>query len=107
MPGGLYSLFYVTLGPDSENALCPGVERGLPLKAFHPSADQPDAASFVAGADGSASFHARVNGALLDAQQLFYEVIWHAYGQSYGDLPNAGESLTQGPNCPTRFIRSS
>jgi len=26
---GVYSLFYITLGPDSENPLCPGVERAL------------------------------------------------------------------------------
>jgi len=103
VPGGLYSLFYLTLGPDSENPLCPGVERSLPLTAFHPSDAQPDAASFYADAAGAASFHARVPGALLEAQQLAYTVIYHFNGQSYGDLPNAGEFLTQGENCRSSF----
>jgi hypothetical protein len=107
VPGGLYSLFYITLGPDSENPLCPGVERSLPLTAFHPSSGQPDAASFYADATGAASFHGRVPGALLDAQQLIYTVVYHAYGQSYGSLPNAGESLTRGANCRSSFGEDS
>ena len=36
VPGGLYSVFWGTLGPDSGNPLCPGVERTLPLPAFPP-----------------------------------------------------------------------
>jgi hypothetical protein len=107
VPGGLYSLFYITLGPDSENPLCPGVERSLPLTAFHPSIDQPDPASFYADATGAASFHGRVPGALLDAQQLIYTVVYHAFGQSYGSLPNAGESLTQDSGCRSSFGEDS
>jgi hypothetical protein len=103
VPGGLYSLFYLTLGPDSENPLCPGVERSLPLTAFHPGEAQPDAASFYADPEGGASFRARVPGALLDAQQLIYTVVYHFNGQSYGELPNAGEFLTQGENCRSSF----
>lgn len=103
VPGGLYSLFYLTLGPDSENPLCPGVERSLPLTAFHPSDAQPDAASFYADDRGAATFHARVPGALLAARQLAYTVVYHFDGRSYGDLPNAGEFQTQGANCRSSF----
>lgn len=103
VPGGLYSLFYITIGPDSENPLCPGVERSLPLTAYRPSSTQPDAASFYASATGTASFHARVPGALLNAQQLIYSVIYHAFGGPYGSLPNALEFQTQGPNCRSSF----
>lgn len=107
VPGGLYSLFYITLGPDSENPLCPGVERSLPLTAYRPSRTQPDAASFYASATGTASFHARVAGALLDAQQLIYSVIYHAFGGPYGSLPNALEFQTQGPDCRSSFGHDS
>lgn len=103
VPGGLYSLFYITLGPDSENPLGPGVERSLPLTAYRPSSTQPDASSFCAGATGAAAFHARVPGALLNAQQLIYSVIYHAFGGPYGSLPNALEFQTQGPNCRSSF----
>ena len=99
---GVYSLFYVTVGPDSENPLCPGVERGLPLTSQ--DKDQtPDSSSFVADASGRAEFRGRVDGQLLDATQLAYFVIYHADGQTYGSLPNRGEYLTQGPNCRTSF----
>ena len=65
VPGGVYSVFYGTLGPDSEHPLCPGVERLLPLDAFKPDADAPDANSIVADATGGAEFHGRVDGDLL------------------------------------------
>jgi hypothetical protein len=103
VPNGVYSLFYFTLGPDSENPLCPGVERGLPLWAFHADASQPDAASFSADSSGAADFHARVDGALLDAQVLGYYVIYHWFGGTYGSLPNRGEFVTQGPDCRSSF----
>ncbi len=103
VPGGLYSLFYLTIGPDSENPLCPGVERSLALTAHHPTASQPDAASFYADAAGAASFRARVPGALLEARQLAYTVVYHFDGRSYGDLPNRGEFQTQGENCRSSF----
>lgn len=102
VPGAVYSVFWGTLGPDSENAACPGVERTLPL----PSVDAgqlPDASSFVAGADGTAAFRGRLDGALLDATQVFLTVIYHFDGQTYGSLPNRGEFLTQGDNCRSSF----
>lgn len=102
IPDGVYSVFWGTIGPDSENPLCPGVERTLPV----PSVDAgqvPDAASFIAAADGTAAFRGRVDGALLDATQAFFTVIYHADGQTYGSLPNRGEFLTQGDDCRSSF----
>lgn len=102
VPGGVYSVFWGTIGPDSENPLCPGVERTLPL----PSVDthqSPDASSFVAAPDGSAAFRGQVDGALLDASQVFLSIVFHSDGQTYGSLPNHGEFLTQGENCRSSF----
>jgi hypothetical protein len=103
VPGGVYSIFYGTLTPDSENPLCPGVERTLPLTAFHADRQSPDASSFVADANGTASYRGQVNGDLLTALQVFYTVIYHSDGQTYDLLPNRGEMLTQGSNCRSSF----
>ena len=103
IPNGVYSIFYGTIGPDSENPLCPGVERTLPLSSFKLDAGAPDSASFVADGAGAAEFRARIDGAPLDADQFFYNVIYHADGLTYGDLPNRGEWLTQGPDCRSSF----
>jgi hypothetical protein len=92
IPGDTYSVFYVTLEPDSSNALCSGAERGLPLVE-----------SFTAGVDGTADLRARADGALLDAYELVYEVVYHLDGQTYGSLPNRGEWLTQGAQCRSSF----
>ncbi|MCI0395430.1 MAG: hypothetical protein L0332_05435 [Chloroflexi bacterium] len=103
VPGGVYSIFYGTIQPDSENPLCPGVERTLGLTAFHADQQLPDASSFIADANGQASYHGRVDGNLLDAYQSFYFVIYHFDGQTYHPLPNRGEFLTQGDNCRSSF----
>lgn len=103
VPGGVYSIFYVTLTPDSENLLCPGVERGLPLMAFKPDGQLPDASSFVADANGQAQYRGLVDGDLFGAVQLIFEVIYHSDGQTYQSLPNRGEFLTQGANCRSSF----
>ena len=105
--GGLYSVFWATIGPDSENPLCPGVERSLPLNAFPASHQNQDPSSFVAGGDGTADYRGRVDEALLDATQVFLSVVYHADGISYGALPNRGEWLTQGENCRSRFGHDS
>lgn len=102
-PGGVYSIFYGTLGPDSENPLCPGVERTLALPAVKPAADAPDAASFIADGSGAAEFRGAVDGHLLDAAQVFFSVVYHSNGETYSELPNAGEFLTQGQNCRSSF----
>ena len=102
VPGGTYSVFYGTITPDSENPLCPGVERTLAL----PSVDQdqsPDASSFVAGSDGTAAFRGSLDGNLLSANQVFFSIVYHFDGQTYGLLPNRGEFETQGENCRSSF----
>ena len=102
VPGGTYSVFWGTLNPDSENPLCPGVERTLAL----PSVDRdqsPDASSFVAGSDGTAAFRGRLDGNLLSANQVFFSIVYHFDGQTWGALPNHGEFLTQGENCRSSF----
>jgi hypothetical protein len=103
IPGGVYSVFYGTLEPDSENPLCPGVERTLPLTAFRPHRQMPDASSFRADANGEADYHGRLDGCLLDPSQLFFSVIYHFDGMAYHPLPNRGEFLTQGTGCRSSF----
>jgi hypothetical protein len=103
IPGGVYSIFYGTLTPDSENPLCPGVERTLPLTAFRVDQPQPDASSFIAGVDGTAEYRGRIDGNVFNALQVFYTVIYHFDGQTYDPLPNRGEFLTQGSNCRSSF----
>lgn len=103
VPGGVYSVFWFTLGPDSVHPLCPGLERRLPLDAVRPDPSAPDLNAFVAGAGGEAEFHGRVGGDLLGATQLYLNVIYHADGQTYYPFPNRGEYLTQGPDCRSSF----
>ncbi|MDQ3979455.1 MAG: hypothetical protein M3314_07895, partial [Actinomycetota bacterium] len=80
VPNGVYSIFWFTLAPDSENALCPGIERLLPLDAFKPDALAPDPSSFFSDANGAAAFHGRVGGDLLAATSLYFVVIYHHEG---------------------------
>jgi hypothetical protein len=102
VPDGVYSVFYATIGPDTEHPLCPGVERLLPLESTR-QRQSPDPSSFVADSEGSARFVGRVDGDLLDADQAFLAVIYHADGLTYHPLPNRGESLTQGESCRSSF----
>jgi hypothetical protein len=102
VPGGVYSAFYGTIGPDSEHPLCPGVERTLPLTVINPK-QTPDPSSFTADADGQARFHARVDGYLLEATQVFYAIIYHFDGMTYHPFPNRGEFFTQGDDCRSTF----
>ena len=103
VPNGVYSVFYGTIGPDSENPLCQNVERALPFTSTN-RRQLPDRSSFVARADGTATYSGRVDGNLLAATQVFLEVIYHFDGQTYGSLPNRGEWLTQGqPDCRSSF----
>lgn len=104
IPGGHYSVFWGTLSPDSEHPGCPGVERTLPLDAFHAAADARDPNSFVVGADGTAEYRGRVDGALLDAGQVFFSVVYHLFAEvSSYPFPNLGEFLTQGDDCRSSF----
>lgn len=102
VPRGVYSVFYVSLDPDSENPLCPGVERALPFPSVSPK-QLPDASSFVAGADGTASFRGRAAGDLFAPLQLIFEIVYHLDGRTYGPLPNRGEFLTQGAGCRSSY----
>jgi hypothetical protein len=107
VPGGLYSIFWGTLEPDSEHPGCPNVERTLPLDAFHPDASAPAPNAFVAGTDGTAEFRGRAGAALLDARQVFFSVVYHAYGETSYPFPNRGELLTQGADCRSSFGEDS
>lgn len=102
VPDGVYSIFYGTLDPDSENPLCQNVERTLPLMS-RDRGQSPDRSSFVADANGEAVFSGRIKGRVLKARQVFYTVIYHFDGQTYHPLPNRGEFLTQGENCRSSF----
>lgn len=92
VPDGVYSVFWFTIGPDSVNPLCVGVERSLPLPSIDPT-QAPDASSFVAGPDGRAAFAGRLDGALLASAELVsFQIVYHADGQTYGSLPNRASS---------------
>jgi hypothetical protein len=92
VPHGVYSLFYRTFGPDSNNAFCPDVEPQVALTAAFPRLQKPDPDSFVASGSGRALFVARVAQDLLAAQQLQVDVIYHFNGQTYGPVANAFEA---------------
>jgi hypothetical protein len=92
VPNGVYSLFYRTFGPDSNNAFCPDVEPQVALTAAFPRLQNPDPDSFVASGSGRALFVARVAQNLLAAQQLQMDVIYHFNGQTYGPVANAAEA---------------
>lgn len=102
LPNGVYSVFYATFGPDSRNPLCPNAERLLPLTSKDPR-QTPDETSFVADSSGEADFQARLDGCLLDAMRLQLVLIYHFDGQTYGQLPNRGEYVTQGEDCRSSF----
>lgn len=102
VPGGVYSLFYVTFSPDSRHPLCPSQERGLPLKSRDPD-QSPDRSSFVAGADGTADFRARVRGNLLEAGQVQYLAIYHFDGRTYHPFPNRGQFVTHEDECRSSY----
>jgi hypothetical protein len=98
IPGGVYSLFYRTFNPDSNNAYCPDVEPTIALTAAFPRLQKPDPDSFTASSSGTALFLGRVAGNLLLAapMQLLINVIYHFNGQTYG--PVANEFEAQGPD---------
>ena len=102
-PNGVYSIFYVTLSPDSENPLCAGVERSLPVLTVKQRKNMPDASSVVADANGEARFHGQVPGDLLGAGQVYIFIVYHLDGAVYGSLPNHGEFNTQGGTCRSSF----
>jgi hypothetical protein len=108
VPGGLYSVYWGTIGPDSEQPLCPGVERTLPLDALGSTAKAPAPNAFVVDATGTSDLHGRVDGDLLDATQVFVTVVYHLFGQTSYPFPNLGEYLTHGgETCRSSFGEDS
>jgi hypothetical protein len=105
VPHGVYSLFYRTFGPDSNNALCPNVEPTVALTAAFPQFQKPDSDSFIASSSGKGLFFASVPEDLLAAQQLRIHVIYDFNGQTYGPVANQAESLGTDPT--TGLCRSS
>lgn len=99
VPNGVYSLFYRTFGPDSNNAVCPNVEPSVALTAASPQFQKPDPDSFIANGSGNALFFASVPQDLLTATQLQVSVIYRFDGHTYGPVANFAES--QGPVAPT------
>jgi hypothetical protein len=103
-PNATYSVFYRTFGPDSFNPFCSNEERVLVLaqacKGGHCS-PQLDS-DITTDAAGSASYAGVVTGkCLLDATQVFLEVVFHLDGLTYGQLPNRLEFQTQLRPCAT------
>jgi hypothetical protein len=105
IPNGVYSLFYRTFGPDSNNAICPNVEPTVALTAAFPQFQKPDSSSFTANGSGTALFFGRVTGNLLAATQLQIAVIYHFDGKTYGPVANAAEA--NGPGGPGVPCQSS
>jgi hypothetical protein len=104
IPGGVYSLFYGTLEPDSHHPDCPGVERTLPLTSVN-SQQKPDPSSFVASQKGTGVYTAMVDGDILQALQTFITVIYHYDGVPTDPYPNLGEKLSvaSGAGCHSSF----
>ena len=105
VPNGVYSLFYRTFGPDSNNAVCPNVEPTVALTAAFPQIQKPDPDSFIANRSGNALFFASIAQDLLAAQQLQVNLIYHFDGKTYGPVANFAES--QGPVASLGEIRRS
>ena len=105
IPNGVYSLFYRTFNPDSNNAFCPDIEPTVALTSAFPQFQKPDADSFVASSSGKALFIGRVPGNLLAAAQLQVAVIYHFDGKTYGPVANAAEA--NGPGGPGVPCQSS
>ena len=82
IPGGVYSIFHVTFNPTSHNPVCSN------------SGEVATVESFTADASGNARLHAEDAGCLLDAEELRYDVIYHADGNTYGALPDRGDAVS-------------
>ena len=98
VPNGVYSLFYRTFGPDSNNALRPNVEPTVALTAAFPQFQKPGSDSFTATSSVKGLFFASVPQDLLADQQLQVSVIYHFNGHTYGPVANQAESLGADPN---------
>jgi hypothetical protein len=82
VPGGHYSLYYATFGPDSHDPECVTGDRALPLQcAPGRCGSENDAAQLVADQKGQAQFEGQVTGCLLDASRLVYLVAYDVFLQ--------------------------
>ena len=95
IPGGVYSIFHFTFDPNSQNPFCSNEDAVVSVE------------SFTADASGAAKVHAVVEGCLLDAQIVNFEVIYHADGQTWGALPNHAEAASFAEGGPCRSSYSS
>lgn len=102
VPGGVYSVFWGTLDPDSEHPQCPGVERSLPLASLKGKRQVPDLSSFIARDSGNATYEGRAPGNILAAGQTFFWVIYQSDGEADHPFPNLGEKLTAGTEAGCR-----
>ena len=102
VPGGVYSVFWGTLEPDSEHPECPGVERSLPLTSLKENRQVPDPSSFIAPDSGMATYEGRAPGNILAAGQTFFWVIYQSDGEADHPFPNLGEKLTAGTEAGCR-----
>jgi hypothetical protein len=104
IPGGVYSVFYRTFGPDSITRSAPNEERSRVLPEVCNGSDCPAGAEseVVASGRGTAHYRGRVEGlCLLDAETVLFDVIYHLNGLTYGELPNALAFQTQLEPCLT------
>lgn len=101
IPGGVYSIFWGTLNPDSEHPQCPGVERTQPLISTSKK-QLPDASSFVAGPGGIATYRGVAEGNILEALETFFTVVYHLDGEAHHPFPNAGEQISVANGSPCR-----
>lgn len=106
VPGGLYSVFYVLIEPDSTHPLCPN-ERHVPLDAFQPDRQVPERNAFVAGADGTAEFRGVASEELLAARQVYVDLVYHFSARTYYPFPNYEAQRTSGPGCSTVYGEDS
>ena len=104
VPNGLYSAFWGTLGPDSEQ---PSARTwSAPCPSTRPAGrGQPAPNAFRADAEGNANFVGEVGQDLFAASQVFFSVVWDFSGETSYPFPNRGELLTQVP--PAEQCRSS
>lgn len=104
VPNSVYSVFYRTFGPDSANPFCPNEERSVVVpnlcKGSQCQGLQPDS-KILSDVNGTATFAGRVNDCLLDATTTLLDVIYHSDGNTYFELPNFLEFVTQLTPCQT------
>jgi hypothetical protein len=91
VPGGRYSLYYATFGPDSHDPQCLEEDRALALPCAPGRCPSDiDTTSVVADEKGQALFEGQVTGCLLDASRLVYLVAYEMLPKSHPAKMAAG-----------------